>query len=304
MKRSNLVLLFTVTIVSTALSYYATSSYYTFIFRSLEDEYLDIAVQSARLADIVRRLNESLNQVITMSQKYCCLPRLFPEILNKDEIVALKWYIVKVGIDPNDEWTTIERVYSWITKNIKYVGDPEIIVPGNKIVCVFINSDQYCFYEFRELREYIQSPTETIKRGGGDCEDHAILVYAMFYYYFRYIRKANYTFWIALMSFGDGSKHASVFVPTRDGGLLVIDTSTGYITSVNGIVVSKPIKEELEEYSNLFVKNEGISRINLYSIDVENGSYNLMVSGGLATIASYIEMYVTENLNHVIAPRE
>lgn len=292
-----------VIITVASLTYYLTSNYYTSLIRSLEEEYADLKMRHALLVDTAKKMNESLGQVASILKKYCCLPRVFPEVLNKDEVVALKWYIVSIGVDTNDDLKAIEQVFNWVVKNVKYVGDPWVVLPDRMAICTFIGNEQYCFYEFRELRDYVQSPTETLRRSGGDCEDHAILVYAMLYYYFRYMRGVNYTIWLAFMSFGDGSKHASVFIPVSGGGLIIVDTSAEYITRVNGTVAPRTVMEELQDYSYLFIRNGGISRINLYSVDIDNVEYNLLVSGGLATIASYIERYIAENHHSAMQPK-
>lgn len=304
LNKKELVLVSSAILVSAFLSYIVTSSYYisyyTLVLTSRENECIEVVALNSKLLDVAKKLNTSLSEVVSILQKYCCIPWVLPTVLNEDEVRALKWYIVMAGVDPHDEWVSIERVYRWITRNIKYVADPQIAVPRYNVTCLVIEEEPYCYYEFRELREYVQSPTETIRRGGGDCEDHAILTYAMLTYYFKYIRRANYTLWLTFINLGDGSKHAAVFIPVKGGGLLIIDTSLGYITATNDVLSPKPVMEELENYSYFFIENGGIDKINLYVVDIENRTYRFLISGGLATIASYIERYIGENPNYLI----
>lgn len=291
--------------MAASASYFVASLQCHAITRAMEEELVDISIRYSRLVNVAVEMNKSLEQVVGILQKYCCLPRVFPEVLNRDELSFLKWYVLlNVGVDPNDEWDSIERVFNWVARNIKYVGDPKLPLPDKLAVCDRVGDELYCYYEFREAGDYVQPPTETIRRGGGDCEDHAILVYAMLYYYLRHIRNADYTIWMALMTFGDGSRHAAVFIPAQNSTLLIVDTSGDYITKVGGKVASRPVVEELDNYSLHFLKNGGIYRINLYSIDIERQAYTLVISGGVATAASYIENYIVRNPRSVLPLRD
>lgn len=288
-------------VVSATVSHYLTSSHYTLLIQALEENYIDLSIRYSRLMMVAKEMNASLEQVASVLHRYCCLPRVFPEVLNRDELASLKWYVLLyASVDPHDELSSIERIFNWVLRNIRYVGDPRVPLPDRMAICERVGNESYCYYEFREAGDYVQSPTETIRRGGGDCEDHAILVYAMLYYYFRYIRSANYTVWIALMTFGDGSKHAAVFIPAENASLLIVDTSGNYITNVEGIVAPRSAVDELDNYSLLYLRNGGIVRISLYGVDVENASYNLLVTGGLATVVTYIERYTSLNPRSVI----
>ncbi|MEM4440945.1 MAG: transglutaminase-like domain-containing protein [Desulfurococcaceae archaeon] len=300
--RRKAVLVVLLIVLSSALTYTVTSSHYGSTLRSYEVRLLEVEAQYSRLLNVAYGLNESLSKVVGMLRKYCCVPHVLPMVLNEDEVVAMKWYIVNIGVDPRDEWITIERIYSWVRRNIGYISDPRITIVDHRYTCTTVDSDVYCIYDFREVKDYVQPPTETIRRGGGDCEDHAILVYALLTYYFKYLRGVNYTIWLAFMELADGSKHAAVFIPVREQGLLIVDTSIGFISMVNSTLMPRSPLEELEEYFYFHLSSGGISSISLYSVNTETGSYKLEVSGGLATVASFITRYI-ESYPGLVLPR-
>lgn len=255
--------------------------------------YIELQAKYQKLLETARLLNSSLEAVVGMLRKYCCIPEVLPYVLSKDEVLSLKWYMVLAGVDLQDELASIEHVYNWVVSNIDYSLDPIVPMPRHNATCIILGNESYCYYEFREIRDYVQSPLLTILRRSGDCEDHAVLVYAMLTYYFRYLQGRNYTLWIAVLELVDGSRHAAVFIPVYGGRLIIVDTSKHYLSNTSA-VLEKSALQELEDYSYYFLENAGIKLIVLYSVDVERGVVLLDASGGIATIASYISEYASK----------
>jgi len=57
----------------------------------------------------------------------------------------------------------------------------------------------------------------------------------------------------------------------------------------HGLLVAKPVREELENYSKLWEARGGIKTITLYRVDVVNRVYYVDAMGTLEEIIEYIE---------------
>jgi len=103
------------------------------------------------------------------------------------------------------------RVMEWLTLNTQALSDDYIVVVRNQSVT--------------RLPEHILAPNETLKRGGGDCEDLAILAYALLKQALREDEDLYIITWTTGY-FG----HTAVLYGSR-GRYIILDPAAGYATN-------------------------------------------------------------------------
>ena len=138
-------------------------------------------------------------------------------------------------------------------------------------------------FEILTERNYVQTPELTLEIKQGDCEDQAILTYAMIEYYMKHIIGTEYLLYIALIDFSDGSGHTAVFLPAQGGQVCIIDPAGSYLTKTEwGEITAKSAQQELQAYSNYLSSYGSISSIKLYDVSIVDGSYKVVAEGGIS----------------------
>ncbi|MEM1843541.1 MAG: hypothetical protein QXD75_03355, partial [Desulfurococcaceae archaeon] len=130
----------------------------------------------------------------------------------------------------------------------------------------------------------------TAKHRQGDCEDQAILAYAMIYFYLGYVRgeKVVDKLLFAIIDLNSGRKHAAIIMLNKND-VIIVDPGGKYITR-SGLskVFPRGIYEELINYSNYWFEEGGIAYMHLYRVDVENGTYQKVAGGDILAVISQI----------------
>ncbi|MEM4583986.1 MAG: transglutaminase-like domain-containing protein [Ignisphaera sp.] len=258
-------------------------------YNNLRSQFNTLQLEYARLTELSLRLNSSLSEIITTLTRYCCIPYAFERVLNLDEVKAVEQYVLSAKVDPNNVPLSIQNIYRWIRSNVKYVHDVPLPIP-TQVACD--PKTQLCYYSrFTDLQNYVQTPSFTAKYGQGDCDDQAVLAYAMIKYYFIFVHGKEYDLLIARIEMGDGSGHLAVFLPVQGGKLTIIDPAGSYLTStLLGSITHRSAYEELMRYSNHWSSHGGVKKIDLYRVDVRTGRYYLVVSGDINTVAIYLSL--------------
>lgn len=241
----------------------------------------------------VLRNYESLNRSVSGLFNILCyysIPEAFKRSLNDGEVRETS-SVVSTICDRNDFWGTHERIYNYITSNIKYAYDvdmPHIVGYSG----IWYGSKYYISdFTIKNTRDYVQSPSLTLKISQGDCEDQAVLAYAMMKYYEKYVCGVEYSLYIAEITFNDGNGHVSLIRPVKGGKICIIDPAMHYLTSTSdwwGLlhkIASKDVRSELQAYSNHCMLNGGISYVKLYEVNISDGSYRVVAEGNLSELA-------------------
>jgi len=252
---------------------------------------VELMVENSKLRDTLRKLNLSLAEVVRVLEQRCCLPEALAHVLIKNEVLAVGKLVVELNTDLNDVYETVESIYTWIINNVKDISDPEIPAPlPDKTRCVRIVEEKYCYYEVTLVQNYIQTPWFTAKHRQGDCEDQAILAYAMIYFYLGYVRgeKVADKLLFAIIDLNSGRKHAAIIMLNKND-VIIVDPGGKYITR-SGLskVFPRGIYEELINYSNYWFEEGGIAYMHLYRVDVENGTYQKVAGGDILAVISQI----------------
>jgi len=90
------------------------------------------------------------------------LQRILRAPLGKEVLEIVSELGLRKDMDPSEK---ARRMMEWFAVNMEYVPDAYIIAVKNQSVT--------------KIPEHFQTPNETLKRGGGDCEDLAILLYSL-----------------------------------------------------------------------------------------------------------------------------
>ncbi|MCD6536881.1 MAG: hypothetical protein J7K49_07645, partial [Thaumarchaeota archaeon] len=102
------------------------------------------------------------------------------------------------------------KIFEWITKNLQYLDD-----------------DYHQFIEDHELdmlRNFVSLPNETLARGGGDCEDLAVLAYAML----RSVLGESENVYLIVIFSGERGHVAVLY--EYGGKFMIVDPAGNYVT--------------------------------------------------------------------------
>jgi len=207
-------------------------------------------------------------------------------VFNDKEILSLRnLLLTKVLSTPDDPWRSLQDIYNWVTKNVKYVYDEPFPIPPsfNELVRGVVQN--------RTVLDSIMAPSETMELMQGDCDDQSVLTYAMIKSYENYVLGKEYRKWLMVIYFNDESGHMCLAIPvTGVGGqteLTILDPTGHYLTNKLGVITSKEPSNELANYNSYWASHKGIKTIELYRVE-GNVAY-LDASGGLSDVAAFIK---------------
>ncbi len=141
----------------------------------------------------------------------------FPEILNQSLQPEVSQIVVnELGLrsDMDPEFKAKE-IMEWVVMNVQYLADD---------YHQFLNDSKLDVF-----RNFASLPNETLARGGGDCEDLAILTYAML----RFVLGGSERVYLIGIAAGERGHIAVLY--KAENGFMIIDPATNYMT--NGVVV-------------------------------------------------------------------
>ena len=204
-------------------------------------------------------------------------------VFSKSEYLYLRNLLVEQVIPPGniDWWKALQEIYSYISNEIDYVKDEPIPLPPK--LDELLNGT----YQNKTFENSIMTPSDTIRLKQGDCDDQAILLYAMIDVYEKYFMGGDTLEWIALLRFKDGSWHMAVLIPIQNKKLTIVDPAGQYYTNIEeGKIGSRYVYDELYTYSSHWSAYGGIEYIELYQV-IGNKIYRVAY-GGIEDIAKYI----------------
>ncbi|MEM1832111.1 MAG: hypothetical protein QW816_03790 [Desulfurococcaceae archaeon] len=254
---------------------------YTYI--QLKDQLSDLSRNYYDLLDRYVNLTRVIENITRTYLEYVSLTSSFARVLNLEEVNATGDIVRAAIVYESSPWDSYRNMYAWVSASVRYVGDVTIPVP----VCEYVNGK--CVLRYVYVENYVQSPSFTLSKRQGDCEDMTILLYAMIKYYQLWYLKTEYFTWIAYIEFSDNTTHTAVFIPASNGRLTILDPAGKYLT-VNeyGEITANPALDELKQYSNKWINNGGVKYIELIRVDVLTGNYYIDARGSVEEIATFI----------------
>ena len=265
---------------------------YTFLnveHLNLQLKYNNLQLDYEYLKDGCAKTSSSFLSLLNVLESLAYIPEAFKRVLSWSAVEAVGKYVNESGVSPGDLWGSLQKIYDYIRAKVRYTYDVEIPVPSPPLLP---NADSELLlggWSYTMYRNYVQTPEFTAKYGQGDCDDQAILAYAMIKYYMIKVHGREYALYIAVVHF-DNSSHLAVFLPVKGGELTIIDPAGSYLTvDARGRICSRPAGVELQNYRNWWSRGKyQLKRIDLYSVDVRTGSYEKVASGTLEEIAAFL----------------
>jgi hypothetical protein len=268
-------------------------------YNSLMGEYSSLKSSYMKLMDTYTSLNSSYT---SLRSRYTCflssyegwrsfllsyisLKESIGRVLCSSEVSGLIPLVRSIVSNPKDSWGSIWEIYTYVRRSIVYVKDPPIPIPPPSWSLEEGN------YVNETLDSIILSPSETLNLKQGDCEDQAILLYAMIKAYWKHIYGGEFRLWLMHVMFNDGSGHLAVAFPARlsasgEVKLTILDTAGSYYTGTPLRLTSNNPYVELKKYSDWFTDYKGIKTITIY--EVVDGRLIEVASGGVYEVAQKI----------------
>jgi len=250
-------------------------------YKFLQSEYRSLLTDYNMLSASHDNLVKNYERWRAYVGTYIYLTESFKRTLSDSEILGLVSFVRSLVSDPSDWWRSVKQLYDYVAYNIKYVFDE----PFPKPPTVYeLESGNYA--NITGKNSYM-SPTETLELGQGDCDDQAVLLYALIKAYNKHIYGKDYELWIMDVSFRNEEAHLAVAFPVKGGKLTIIDPAGQYYTRWLLSLSSNDPHEELESYSNHWGECGGITYITLYRV-YEGEAYEV-TSGSIQEVADFIE---------------
>ncbi|MEM2704521.1 MAG: transglutaminase-like domain-containing protein [Candidatus Bathyarchaeia archaeon] len=259
------------------------SSYY-----KLQEEYEALSMEYDIMLKNYGILNNSVFKVFKELKSYVYITEAFPRVLNNIAVNKTADAVKASFVSRSNFWQSIQNIYNYITRNINYASDVEMPYIVVSSFLHWKSGEAYASYiDIATYQNYVQTPELTLRIKQGDCDDQAILAYAMIEYYMKYVYGTEYVLYLAYVEFSKGTAHLAVFLPVQGGKICIIDPAGNYLTSYLWTVTSKPAFQELQTYSNYWTRDAGsITHITLYQVNVTDGSYTMIASGTIDQVAT------------------
>ncbi|MDI9608716.1 MAG: transglutaminase-like domain-containing protein [Candidatus Verstraetearchaeota archaeon] len=264
-------------------------------YSSLQSSYNALQSRYSSALSEYAELSRSVEATMDYILSYASLTEAFPRTINDKEVKATASAVSSAGVTASNTWASYERIYNYIKSRITYVNDVEVPYISRIQYVSLPDAGGRSWSQYAESvstgtwRNYVQSPSQTLKLEQGDCEDQAILAYAMLKYYMKYVYGTEYSLYLAYIEFNSAdSAHLAVFIPVQGGNLCVLDPAGSYLTRSWGSIASKPAAQELSSYSAWWSDEGGIAKITLYSVSATTGSYYVAAEGTLSQVAAHL----------------
>ncbi len=230
----------------------------------------------------VRSLNSTL-------WAYCNEVNSFKNTLTTAEVLKMETTVRSIIGSSTNDWANYQRIYEYITANVKYVYDIEFPYIGYYSY-QDVNGVRYLTnFKVATMDNYVQRPDFTLQYKQGDCDDQAALEFAMLRYYNKYIVGTDYNLYLTELDFSDGSSHVAVFMPVTGGKLTILDPAGNYLTTTDSSITQNAAAAELQNYNDHWASQTGsITQIRLYRINLTDGSYTRVTQGTQAQVASFL----------------
>ena len=257
--------------------------------KQLQLTYNSTATANEQMMSNYMRLSSDVLKLKDLLYSYCSVPEAFPRVLNDGAIKKTTTAVAAADTSSTDIWSSIQKIYDYITANIEYTNDVEmpyiftywyVTYEGREYVTHFYD-------EMKTAQNYVQTPELTLNIKQGDCDDQAVLAYAMIKYHMKFVYGTEYNLYLAHIDFSSGKSHLAVILPVQGGELCIIDPAGNYLTKSGGEIASKVALSELQAYSDYWSSDAGpITHMVLYKVNVVDGSYTVFANGTISQVAA------------------
>jgi hypothetical protein len=251
------------------------------LYNSLYSDYSAMSSKYQQLSSDVLELNSDLDS-------YAFFTSALRRTLNDGEIRKTVSATTSAVIGTQDNWVAAEMIYNYVFSHIEYTLDIEMPYLDSLYWQVINGYNYTTSFTVSTTQNYVQTPELTLSIGSGDCDDQAVLTYAMISYYETYLNPPEHLLYLAVMEFSSGPGHIAVIKPGTGGFANIIDPTAGYLTPNFGTTSARKALPELQAYSNFWYYSDGtyITNIKLYRITDDSGNWILVANGTISQVAS------------------
>jgi len=234
------------------------------------------------LSDSVKEFNQTLVACTRLQPA-------FNRVLNSDEIDKIGDKVREV-VGGSDLWKANEKIYYFVADEVVYAYDVPIPMIGRYTYITEDGERVIVGFESFSVNNYIQPLNYTLGYMQGDCDDQAVLQYAMMRYYYREIEGTDYNLVLARVKWGDDMSHLAVFSPIEGGNICILDPAGHYLTNKRGDIATKEAAQELEGYQeHWYDENGDITEIKLYWVNIDDGTSTIVFDGDLDETINFFE---------------
>lgn len=254
---------------------------------SLQTEHGALTQKYERTYDDWVQLSEDVMDFYETLRSYVHLEEAIPKIINNEELSKIADTIEDVSKMETDHWDASWLIHKYVRDEIEYVYDCEMPYITTYSYYPEEANTQLTGFETGILQNYHQTLDYTVEYKQGDCDDQAVLEFAMIQYYRKYIYGTLYDLFLARINFNDDSSHLAVFMPVADNQICILDPAGQYQTGAGNYIQSKKASTELYNYRDLWDENGGIQEITLWRIDIDTGEYTEVFKGTFTETVSF-----------------
>lgn len=255
-------------------------------YSKLHSDYSSLNIKYADLTSYYKSLSENVTELYELLYSYSLIPDAFSRTLNDVEVQKTSSAVLSATGGSTDHWSSYQKIYNYIVSNIEYAEDISMPYPSTYWHVNFDGFEYITEFTIITYNNYVQTPGLTLELEQGDCDDQAVLAYAMMKYYMKYIVGTEYDLYIIHVEFSDGSAHLAVILPVQGDQLCIIDPAGKYLTSKWGVIASKQALSELQAYSNYWSPRGHITYMEVYRVNIIDGSYSLAAKGTLDQVVA------------------
>jgi len=214
----------------------------------------------------------------------------FPRIFSDEELEKISLKVNSVTREDPDLWDGVNYIHQYVRDEIEYAYDAEFPLIKSYSYFGDKNSPRICDFDTSLRQNVLQSLSFTVEYEQGDCDDQAMLEFAMIKYYERYILEEEYALYLVRIVFENGDSHLAIFLPVAGGNICVLDPAGNYQTGSYSRLGSEGIRAELYDYQGIWEDENGvISEITLWILDIDTGDYSEVFKGSLSQTIEYLE---------------
>jgi hypothetical protein len=239
---------------------------------------------------VLRYLTDLTQHIYTLDNElghYYDLEDSFSVVLNWEEVSAIGSKVEEVTYQSQDSWKSYERIHNYIIGNISYSSDLKLPYISDYEYEILNDENVIVGFEVGSIENYISAPNFTLNNKMGDCDDQAVLEYAMIQYYREEVLGKIDTLYLASINFTDGNSHLAVFMPVENDKICILDPVGDYLTSYYVGITSTPVESEIYNYQSHWGKD--IEEITLYDVNINYGSYVQAFRGSIDLLIYYLK---------------
>jgi uncharacterized protein (UPF0333 family) len=170
-------------------------------YSSLQNNYTSLSYKYYTLSSYYKELSKNVSSLYDLLFSYSFVEEAFSRTLNEEEVKKVSSAVWSATGGSISFWEGCQKIFNYITSNINDANDVDMPYISSYRYINIDGFDYITSFKTSTIRNYVQTPKLTLEIKQGDCDDQAILAYAMIKYYMKYIVGTEYLLYIARIEF-------------------------------------------------------------------------------------------------------